>query len=165
MHDLTGKVLLITGIGSQAEGWGNGTATATLFARQGATVFGCDLNVDAAQRAVERIRSDEGVRKNPVDPSSIVSVMQEPIDVTQMAACRRFVDACMQRHGRIDILINNVGGGAPGGPAEMAEEVWDKQNDLNLKTVYLMCHLVLPIMEVQATGGAVVNLSSVAGLR
>lgn len=47
----------------------------------------------------------------------------------------------------IDILINKVGGGAPGGPAEMSEQVWDRQNDLNLKSVYLMCHLVLPIIE------------------
>ena len=165
MHDLAGKVLLITGIGSQAEGWGNGTAMATLFARQGATVFGCDLNVDAANKAAETIQNDEAVRRNRAHSKDIVSVMQEPIDVTQMSACKRFVDACVQRYGRIDILVNNVGGGAPGGPAEMTEDVWDKQNDLNLKSVYLMCHLVLPIMEKQTTPGAVLNVSSVAGTR
>ncbi len=47
----------------------------------------------------------------------------------------------------------------------MSEEVWDRQTDINLKSVYLFCDLVLPIMESQATGGCVVNISSVAGLR
>lgn len=71
----------------------------------------------------------------------------------------------MAKHGRIDILVNNVGKSEPGGPAEMSEEVWDAQTDVNLKSVYLMSHLVLPIMEKQSTGGAVLNVSSVAGLR
>lgn len=71
----------------------------------------------------------------------------------------------MQKHGRVDILINNVGKSEPGGPAEMEEEIWDAQTDVNLKSVYLMCHLVLPIMEKQSSGGCVLNVGSVAGLR
>lgn len=71
----------------------------------------------------------------------------------------------MAKHGRIDILVNNVGRSEPGGPAEMPEEVWDRQMDINLKSVYLYCHLVLPIMEAQSRGGCIVNISSVAGLR
>lgn len=47
----------------------------------------------------------------------------------------------------------------------MSEEVWDAQTDVNLKSVYLMCHLALPIMEKQSSGGCVLNVSSVAGLR
>lgn len=46
----------------------------------------------------------------------------------------------------------------------MSEEVWDAQMDVNLKSVYLMCHLVLPIMEAHKSG-AVVNLASIAALR
>ena len=65
----------------------------------------------------------------------------------------------------MDVLINNVGKSEPGGPAELSEEAWDAQMDVNLKCVYLMCHLVLPIMESQSTGGCVLNVSSVAGLR
>lgn len=68
----------------------------------------------------------------------------------------------MARHGRIDVLVNNVGRSEPGGPAEMSEEVWDRQMHVNLKSVYLFCHLVLPIMEKQEKGGVVVNIS---GLR
>lgn len=86
-------------------------------------------------------------------------------DVTKKQACQALVDACIKEHGRIDILVNNVGKSEPGGPAEMSEEVWDAQTDVNLKSVYLMCHLVLPIMEKQATGGCVLNVASIAGLR
>jgi NAD(P)-dependent dehydrogenase (short-subunit alcohol dehydrogenase family) len=71
----------------------------------------------------------------------------------------------MAKHGRVDILINNVGKSEPGGPAELSEETWDSQTDVNLKSVYLMCHLVLPIMERQADGGRVLNVASIAGLR
>lgn len=85
--------------------------------------------------------------------------------MTNSSHCKTFVDACMQQHGRIDILVNNVGKSEPGGPAEMDEATWCAQTDVNLKSVYLMCHLALPIMEAQDTGGCVLNVSSVAGLR
>lgn len=71
----------------------------------------------------------------------------------------------MSKHGRVDILVNNVGRSEPGGPAELSEQAWDAQMDVNLKSVYLMCHLVLPVMEKQSTGGCVLNVSSIAGMR
>uniref|UniRef100_A0A8H7K104 Uncharacterized protein n=1 Tax=Bionectria ochroleuca TaxID=29856 RepID=A0A8H7K104_BIOOC len=74
------------------------------------------------------------------------------------------VDACMEEYGRIDILINNVGRSELGGPAEMTEKVWDAQTNVNLKSVYLCCHHILPLMETQG-GGAVINVASIAGLR
>ena len=66
------------------------------------------------------------------------------------------VEACVARYGRIDVLVNNVGGSAAGGPVEMTEEVWNAQVDSNLKTVFLACKHVLPIMEKQGAG-AIVN--------
>ncbi|GAB7358832.1 hypothetical protein MBLNU230_g4055t1 [Neophaeotheca triangularis] len=166
IHDLSGKVVLLTGIGCVGEGWGNGTTIATVFARQGAVIFGCDLNLDAANKGAQQIRDDEEVKKSSRSVgSSVVDVFQSPTNVTKSDQCQAFVDACLQKHGRIDILVNNVGKSEPGGPAEMTEEVWDAQTDVNLKSVYLMCHLVLPLMEKQETGGCVLNVSSVAGLR
>jgi NAD(P)-dependent dehydrogenase (short-subunit alcohol dehydrogenase family) len=64
----------------------------------------------------------------------------------------------------VDVLVNNVGGSAPGGPVEMAEDVWDAQIDQNLKSVFLLCKHVLPLMEAQG-GGAIVNLASTSGIR
>ncbi|KAI9813234.1 MAG: hypothetical protein M1827_004176 [Pycnora praestabilis] len=155
IHDLTGKVALVTGIGCVGEGWGNGTTIATLFARQGAILFGCDISLPAAERAASQIRHES--------PSYDVAVMHG--DVTSSASVKQVVNACIAKHGRIDILVNNVGRSEPGGPAEMTEEVWDAQMDVNLKGVYLMCHLVLPIMEKQGDGGSIISISSVAGLR
>ncbi len=72
--------------------------------------------------------------------------------------------ACVARFGTVDILINNVGGSAKGGPVEMSEEIWNKQIDFNLKSVFLTCKNVLPIMEAKGKG-AIVNTSSTSGLR
>lgn len=155
MHDLTDQVVLITGIGCVGEGWGNGIAIAALFARQGAILFGCDLSISAAETSKSKILSDS--------PRAEVNVMTG--DATSSASMKELVDACMKKHGRIDILVNNVGLSQPGDPASITEEVWDAQIDVNLKSVYLTTHLVLPIMASQSTGGNIVNISSVSGLR
>jgi NAD(P)-dependent dehydrogenase (short-subunit alcohol dehydrogenase family) len=84
--------------------------------------------------------------------------------VTSSQSISDAVDACMKHYGRIDILVNNVGGSAAGGPVEMAEDVWDSQVDTNLKSVFLTCKYVLPIMEKQGSG-AIVNLASTSGIR
>lgn len=155
MHDLTNKVVLITGIGCIGVGWGNGIAIATLFARQGAILFGCDLSLKAAEAARLMILQD--------NPQADVTVMEG--DATSSSSMKAFVDACVARHGRIDILVNNVGRSEPSDPASMTEELWDSQMDVNLKSVYLTTHLVLPVMLAQPSGGVVVNISSVSGLR
>jgi NAD(P)-dependent dehydrogenase (short-subunit alcohol dehydrogenase family) len=85
-------------------------------------------------------------------------------DVTDSAAVAALVKACAERFGRIDILVNNVGGSAAGGPVELSEEAWDAQVDVNLKSVFLACKHVLPIMEKQG-GGAIVNIASTSALR
>ncbi len=155
MHDLTNKVVLITGIGCVGVGWGNGVAIAALFARQGAILFGCDLSLEAAETSRRMILHES--------PQADVAVMEG--DATSSSSMKVFVDACMARHGRIDILVNNVGKSEPGDPASMTEELWDSQIDVNLKSAYLTSHLVLPIMVAQPSGGSIVNISSVSGLR
>ena len=64
--------------------------------------------------------------------------------------------------GRIDILIHNLGRSEPGGPAEMEAEVWNRQIGVNLESVHLFSHIVRPIVEKQAKGSVIINIS-VAG--
>jgi NAD(P)-dependent dehydrogenase (short-subunit alcohol dehydrogenase family) len=152
VHDLGGKVAMVTGVGSVGEGWGNGRATATLLARAGAQVFGVDT-VAAAAEATQRIIAGEG---------NLCHVhlgdMRSDSDVQSAVA------AAITRFGRIDILVNNVGGSIPGGPLELAEADWDEQIALNLKTTFLGCKHVLPGMIAQRSG-AIVNVASIAGIR
>jgi NAD(P)-dependent dehydrogenase (short-subunit alcohol dehydrogenase family) len=149
---LDGKVALVTGCGTLGDGWGNGKATAVLLARQGARVFGCDLDLAAAQATRELITEAGGAAEVQVG------------DVTKAADVKALVDACVAKFGRIDILVNNVGRSEPGDPVTMDESVWDEQMDVNLKSAFLVCKHVLPIMERQG-GGSIVNISSIAGLR
>ena len=143
------KVVVITGAGSVGPGWGNGRAAAVAFAREGATVFGVDRDL----AAMEETAALAGER-----------FFQGACDVLSHASITAMVAEAKARFGRIDILVNNVGGSAAGGPVEMAEEVWDTQIDVNLKSVFLTCKHVLPIMEAQG-GGAIVNVASTSGIR
>ncbi|KAH6695098.1 oxidoreductase ucpA [Plectosphaerella plurivora] len=151
---LQGKVALVIGLGQTGEdGWGIGAACAVLFSRQGATIFGGNRSLESTTKTKKTIESEGGT-------CDIVAT-----DATSSESVKALVDACLARHGRIDILLANVGGSQPGCPATMSEATWDSQMDINLKTVYLACHHVLPVMEAQPTGGSIVCVSSVAGLR
>lgn len=156
MLDLKGKTAFVTGAGSAGEGWGNGKATAVLLARQGATVFGVDKSAEFLA-ATSKVMDEERHVWNGRE-----------CDMTDPAQVKAAVDDCVSRYQRIDILVNNVGGSAPGDPVTMTEEVWHAQLDLNLKTAFLACKFVLPVMERQnemtGKGGVIVNISSVAGL-
>jgi NAD(P)-dependent dehydrogenase (short-subunit alcohol dehydrogenase family) len=146
------KVAIITGAGCVGPGWGNGRAAAVLFAREGAKVFAVDKNAEAMDETLAHIRAFGG------------QVATYLCDVTDSASVKAMVEACQKTYGRIDILVNNVGGSAAGGPVEMTEEVWDGQLAYNLKSVFLTCKYVLPVMEAQG-GGAIVNTSSTSGIR
>ena len=152
MLDLNAKVAIVTGAGSVGPGWGNGKATAVLLARQGAKVFAIDVNESAARETCALI-AEEGREATP-----------HRCDMTRADDVEAAVNACLERYGRIDILVNNVGGSAAGDPVTMSEEVWHAQIDLNLTTAFLGCKYVLPVMERQRAG-AIVNISSIAGLR
>ena len=145
---LKDKVAIVTGAGSVGPGWGNGRATTVRFAEEGAKVFAVDRNAQALKETVDRAPD----------------IATHFCDVTDSVAVAAMVRACLDRFGRVDVLVNNVGGSAPGGPVEMSEEVWDAQVDFNLKSVFLGCKHVLPVMERQG-GGAIVNIASTSGLR
>jgi len=149
---LQGKVALITGAGCVGPGWGNGRAAAVLFAAEGAQIFAVDRNASAMAETLDHIKAAGG------------TVATYSCDVTDSEAVRSMVEACRAKFGRVDILVNNVGGSAAGGPVEMSEEVWDAQIDLNLKSVFLGCKHALPVM-VEQGAGVIVNTSSTSGIR
>lgn len=149
---LAGKVALVFGAGSVAKGMGNGKATAIAFAREGAFVVAVDKNPEAARETAEEIEREGGKCSIGV------------ADVTRSESIKSVVDECVARHGRIDILHNNVGMALLGGPVEMDEVDWDRSVDLNLKSLFVTCKHVLPIMEAQGAG-AIINISSIASLR
>ena len=152
MLRLDGKTAFVSGIGSIGPGWGNGKAAATLLARQGALVFGTDVNLAAAEETKVIIEEEGG------------TCMVRPCDATDSEDVANAVADCLEHFGTIDILVNNVGGSFPGGPATMTEDAWDRQIEHNLKTAFLGCHHVLPVM-VRQGGGVVANLSSTSGIR
>jgi len=146
---LQGKVALVIGAGSVGPGWGNGRATAVRFAKEGAKVFAVDLSRQALKETVRR--GGKGIQ-------TFLG------DATKSRSVSAMVKACLKRFGRIDILVNNVGGSASGGAVELSEEGWDRQLDFNLKSVFLACKHVIPVMQRQG-GGAIVNIASASGIR
>src|ERR1044071_5625322 len=97
---LKDKVAIVSGAGSIGPGWGNGRATAVKFVDEGAKVFAVDRNADALKETVARAPG----------------VQTHVCDVTDGAAVKAMVEACVARFGRVDILVNNIGGSAAGGP-------------------------------------------------
>ncbi|MDX2204744.1 MAG: SDR family NAD(P)-dependent oxidoreductase [Hyphomicrobiaceae bacterium] len=152
MLRLDGKVAFVSGAGSVGEGWGNGKATAVLLARQGARVYGTDIREEAVAETRALVAAEGGTCE---------VAACDMTDADAVAAC---VEDCRAKFGCIDILVNNVGGSAPGTAASMSEQVWDTQMAHNLKTMFLAAKHVLPLMEAQGSG-VVINLSSIAGLR
>jgi NAD(P)-dependent dehydrogenase (short-subunit alcohol dehydrogenase family) len=74
------------------------------------------------------------------------------------------VQSCVETHGRVDVLHNNVGILEVGGPVEASEESWDRVLKVNLKSMFLTCKMTLPHMERQGRG-AIVNISSITAIR
>ena len=149
---LDGKVAMVVGAGSSGPGWGNGKATAVLFASEGALVFCVDINPAAAEETAAIIRGEDGAAES------------FRADVSRAAEVEAMVARCLEVYGRVDVLDNNVGIVEVGGPVEASEESWDRVIDVNLKSMFLTCKQVLPAMLRQG-GGAIVNIGSIAGIR
>ena len=140
------KVALVSGAGSSGPGWGNGKATAVLFAREGAKVLAADLKLDAAVETKRIIESEGGI------------CMAVAGDVCPADHVTAIVDTCLTAFGRIEVLHNNVGIVELGGPVETSEESWDRVSDVNLKSMFLTWKQVLPQTEQQGKGAIVKRL-------
>jgi meso-butanediol dehydrogenase / (S,S)-butanediol dehydrogenase / diacetyl reductase len=148
-----GRVALVTGGAS-----GIGLAAAGRLLDEGAAVVLADLDGAAAARAAEELRARAAERG--VTAGGVAAVTA---DVTRGADVRRLVDGVVGAHGRIDVLFNNAGIFEPGEVHEVDEEGWDRQLAVDLRSVYLVSHAVVPVMLAQG-GGAIVNNASVAAL-
>ncbi|MBL8698012.1 MAG: SDR family oxidoreductase [Alphaproteobacteria bacterium] len=152
MQRLEDKIAIVFGAGSCGPGWGNGKAVAVAFARQGAKVLAVDLDAAAGAETRDIIRGEGG------------ECDFAQADVADESQVRDAVAACLARWGRIDILHNNVGISAMGGPESIDTATWDHVLDANLKGMFLTCRHVLPQMVAQGSG-AIVNVGSVSGMR
>jgi len=155
---LAGKVVFITGAGSVGTGWGNGRAMAVRFALEGAKVYGVDKEMSRMDETAKLIADAGG------------TFVGAACDVTSSASIEENVLACVAQFGGIDVLVNNVGGSAKGGPVEMSEEIFDAQINHNLKSVFLTCKHVIPHMLKQRetnpdAGYSIVNMASTSGTR
>jgi NAD(P)-dependent dehydrogenase (short-subunit alcohol dehydrogenase family) len=149
---LAGKVAIVTGAGSRGEGMGNGKAAAILFAREGASVVCVDQVVSRAEETVATIFAEGGV----------ASVFE--CDVSRRADCQRLAAAAIERYGRVDILQNNVGIPSDQRLEEITEEAWDHVMAVNVRSMVLAAQALVPHMDSNG-GGAIINISSIAGLR
>jgi NAD(P)-dependent dehydrogenase (short-subunit alcohol dehydrogenase family) len=141
MTALDGKVALITGTSA-----GLGAATARLFARRGASVFGI-------ARDAERMATVFG----DVPGGRFASV-----DVTTPAACTRAVAECVDAFGRLDVLVNVAGFHQMRHTQSVTDEEWERDLAVNLHGPFYLCRAALP--HLLETGGNIVNVASIAGL-
>ncbi len=150
---LKDKVAVIVGGGqTSGETIGNGRATAFRFAREGAAVLVVDRDLDSAEETVEAIDSEGG------NASALAA------DATREADCSSIAKECLSRFGRIDVLHNNVGRSeGDAATTELKEENWLALMDVNLKSAFLTCKHVLPVMRKQGSG-VIINISSTSSV-
>ncbi|RFZ47060.1 4-formylbenzenesulfonate dehydrogenase TsaC1/TsaC2 [Mycobacterium marinum] len=143
---LTDRVAVVTGGGS-----GIGAATSRLFAQHGAQVVIADIDAELAHRTVDEIGGAAWAVGTDVRDADQVSTLAQRV---------------LDRYGRVDILVNNVGHWLrhPGNFVDTDPQLWDELYRVNLHHVLLATHAFLPAM-IEQHGGAIVNVSSVEGLR
>lgn len=140
---LQDKIAIVTGAAM-----GIGAGIADLFAGSGATVYLLDLDGAKAEERAAEIRARGG------------KAGAFACDVSKRETVAAAVDEIARRHGRIDVLINNAGIYPRRYFMEMTEAEWDQMQDINLKSIFHICQLVLPHMIPQRSG-KIVNISSV----
>lgn len=146
---LADRVAVVTGGAG-----GIGAATSRLFAAHGAQVIIADIDADLAGATAASISESGG------SALAVGTDVRHPDQVTRLAR------AVLDRFGRVDVLVNNVGHWLrhPGSFAGTDPQLWDDLYRINLHHVFLVSHAFLPAM-VERHTGAIVNVSSVEGLR
>jgi NAD(P)-dependent dehydrogenase (short-subunit alcohol dehydrogenase family) len=149
---LTGRVAIVSGAGSSGPGIGNGRAAAILLARAGAQLGVLDFDADAAAETAALIASVGG------------EATAVRCDVADAAACEAAVASVVERYGRLDVLVNNVGIDGAEGTAETVDlEEWDRGLRINVTSMMHMARYAVPHMRA-AGRGSIVNIGSQSGL-
>jgi NAD(P)-dependent dehydrogenase (short-subunit alcohol dehydrogenase family) len=146
MDTLKGKRALITGAAS-----GIGSATAVLFAREGAAVSVVDLNAEGGRSVASRIQEEGG------------RAIFVRADVTRAADCEDAVRKTVSTLEGLDILFNNAGIVRRATVLELSEDEWDQVMAVNVKSAFLLCKYAIPVMA-EAGGGVIINAASGWGL-
>ncbi len=141
------KIVIVVGGGS-----GIGAATAIRAAEEGAKVVIADIQENNAKYVADKILEHGG--------EAIVVTA----DVTNIQEARRITEETVQAFGGIDYLCNSAGLQTYGTVIDMEEEDWDRTLDVNLKSIFMVSKFAIPEM-IKRGGGAVVNISSVQGIR
>ncbi|MBY8996687.1 MAG: SDR family oxidoreductase [Candidatus Thorarchaeota archaeon] len=142
---LDGKVVLITGVAA-----GIGRATANLFAKEGARIVGADIDEEGGKSIAEKIQAFGG------------SMTFVKTDVSYEPDIKALFEATSELGG-VDILFNNAGIEVAKGLLETTEEDWDRNVNVNLKSVFFCCKYAVQQMKEKGKG-VIINNSSVAGL-
>ncbi len=151
MFDLTGKTAIITGATR-----GIGRAIAEQMALRGAQVVISSRKADACQAVADQINQSVGGKQ---------LALALPCNIGVKDQLKTLVDETLRHFGKIDILVCNAAANVHHGPsATIGDEAFAKIIDTNLKSTHWLCHMVLPGM-VQRRDGAIVVISSIAGLR
>ncbi len=143
---LRGKTALITGAAS-----GIGRAIAQLFAREGASVVVADVNDTEGQAVRQQILGEGG------------QAIFERTNVTCGRECRHVVERALAEFGGIHVLVNSAGIIRRATVVEITEHDWDQVMAVNVKSIFLLARLVVPIMA-RSGGGVIINLASGWGL-
>jgi NAD(P)-dependent dehydrogenase (short-subunit alcohol dehydrogenase family) len=144
---LNDKVALVTGAGR-----GIGRAIALELARHGADCVICDINSENADNVADEVRSLG--RK----------ALAIYADVTSETEVEEMIRTCVDTFGKLDILVNNAGITSPTALVDTTLNEWNRLMDVNLKSVFLCCRAVLPVMQKQH-GGKIITIASIAGKR
>lgn len=151
--ELGGRVAVVTGAGSLAPGIGNGKAAAVKLAEAGARVVLVDSSADHMKETIDLVETVGG------ECLPLVG------DVTDPDSCAGIVHRTVERWGRIDVLVNNVGIAGPAGTVvDVDVDAWDRCWRVNVTSMLLMSKFVIPQMR-SVGSGAIVNISSVLGMR
>lgn len=148
MDEFTGKVAVVTGGAG-----GIGSATATVLAEKGATVVVADLDPVAGERLAAELSA--------ATPGTVV---YRTLDVTDGVAVAALADDLVAEWGRVDLLMNNAGIVESSPTLQLTQAVWDRTIAVNLTGAFLCAREFGRVMAA-AGGGAIVNVSSIAGIR